>query len=55
MEELRAFWLDEEGAVTVEVILILLVLIALVLLFKKQLLSVVENILSKVTSQSNKV
>ncbi len=55
MDELRAFWNDEEGAVTVEVILILLVLIALVLLFKKQLLSVVENILDKVTTQTDTV
>lgn len=55
MNELRAFWCDEEGAVTVEVILILLVLIALVLLFKNQLISVVKNILDKVTSQSDTV
>ncbi|MDO4477428.1 MAG: Flp1 family type IVb pilin [Lachnospiraceae bacterium] len=55
MGELRAFWCEEDGAVTVEVILVLLVLIALVLLFKKQLISVVNSILSKVSDQSDSV
>lgn len=55
MDEIREFMKDEAGVTTVEIILVLLVLIALVLIFKKQLLSLVNSILSKVTSQSNEV
>ena len=55
MSELQAFWQDESGVTVVEIILVLLVLIALVLLFKKQLVSLVGDILAKVTSQSNSV
>ena len=53
--ELRSFWLEEDGVGVVEIILILVVLISLVLLFKKQLTSLVKSILSKITSQSNSV
>ena len=55
MNELRQFIYEEDGVGVVEIILILLVLIALVLIFKKQLTSLVNNILSKATSQSNQV
>ncbi|MGI6020678.1 MAG: Flp1 family type IVb pilin [Lachnospiraceae bacterium] len=55
MHSFREFILEEDGVGVVEIILVLLVLIALVLLFKKQLTSVVKNILSKVESQSNSV
>ena len=39
----------------VEVILILVVLIGLVLIFKKQLVSLVNSLMEKVTNQSNTV
>lgn len=55
MSELSSFWLEEDGVATVEIVLILLVLIAFVLLFKSQLTSVLKNILSKVSNQSNNV
>ena len=48
--------LEEEDAVgVVEVILILVVLIGLVLIFKKQLVSLVNSLMEKVTNQSNTV
>ena len=57
MRKLREFakdFLQEEDAVgVVEIILILVVLIGLVMIFKDQLTSLVENILSKITKQSN--
>ena len=57
MRKLREFakdFLQEEDAVgVVEIILILVVLIGLVMIFKEQLTSLVENILSKITKQSN--
>jgi Flp pilus assembly pilin Flp len=55
MNELAALMKDETGVTTVEIILILLVLIALVLIFKKQLISLVNSILGKVTSQGESV
>ena len=59
MQQLRAFahsFLAEEDAVgVVEIILILVVLISLVAVFKKQLTSLVNSILSKVTKNSNAI
>ena len=59
MRKLREFakdFLQEEDAVgVVEIILILVVLIGLVMIFKDQLSSLVENILSKITKQSNSI
>lgn len=59
MRKLREFakdFLQEEDAVgVVEIILILVVLIGLVMIFKGQLTSLVENILSKITKQSNSI
>ena len=59
MRKLREFakdFLQEEDAVgVVEIILILVVLIGLVMIFKDQITSLVENILSKITKQSNSI
>lgn len=55
MNQGKAFLKDETGATTVEIILIIVVLISLVIIFKKQLTSVVTNILNKVATQSSSV
>ena len=59
MRKLREFakdFLQEEDAVgVVEIILILVFIIGLVMIFKDQLTSLVENILSKITKQSNSI
>lgn len=55
MEHVQSFLEEEEGVGVVEIILILVVLISLVVLFKKQLTSLVKNILSKIVSQSNSI
>ncbi len=55
LEVIRDFFLEEDAVSTVEIILILVVLIALVVIFKEQLTSLVKTILSKVTTQSNKI
>ena len=44
--------LDDQGVSVVEIILILVVLIALVMIFKKQLTSLVNSIFEKITSES---
>ncbi len=51
----RDFLKDEDGMGTVEIILIIVVLIGLVVIFKKQLNSLVKNIFSTITEQSNQV
>lgn len=55
MELIRRFFVEEDALGTVELILIIVVLIGLVMIFKKQLTSLVNNILSKITSQSNSI
>lgn len=51
----KAFAREEEAVGVVEIILILVVLISLVIIFKDQLTSLVESILSKITKQSNSI
>ncbi|HIT66646.1 MAG TPA: holin, BlyA family protein [Candidatus Merdisoma merdipullorum] len=51
----RRLWKEEDGIGTVEMILILVVLIALVIIFKNQLTSLVNEIFDKITSQSRLV
>ena len=46
---------NEEGITTVEVILLLVVLIAVVLVFKEQILELVETIMEKITKQAARV
>ena len=51
----REFLQEEDAVGVVEIILILVVLIGLVMIFKDQLTSLVKNILSKITKQSNSI
>ena len=53
MNHVRDFIREEDGIGVVEIILILVVLIGLVIIFKKQLTSLVKSIFSKITSQRN--
>lgn len=46
---------NEQGIGVVEVILILVVLIALVLIFKTQIKQLVESIMDKITSEANAI
>lgn len=55
MKLMKEFWKEEDAVGVVEIILILVVLIGLVLIFKQQLTSLVKDILSKVTKQSNSI
>lgn len=49
------FWKEEDGIGVVEMILILVVLIGLVIIFKSQLTTLVNNIFDKITSQSGTI
>lgn len=50
---IREIFTEEDGVGVVEVILILVVLIGLVIIFKSQLTSLVQNIFKKITSESS--
>lgn len=55
MNKWKQFLKEEDGIGTVEIILILVVLIGLVIIFKKQLTSLVNDIFSKITSQAGRI
>lgn len=55
MNYLKKLYADEEGMGVVEVVLIIIVLVGLVIIFKDQITSLVKSILSKMTSQANKI
>lgn len=55
MKYLIDFWKDEEGIGVVEIILILVVLVALVLLFKGKITSVVNNAFSTFEKDSGSI
>ena len=51
----KQFLREEDGMGTVEVILIIVVLGGLVIIFKDQLTKIINNLFSKITSQTNKI
>ena len=53
MKLLKEFIEDQDGVGVVEIILILVVLIGLVLIFKSQLTALVNDIFSRIISQSS--
>lgn len=55
LKGLRELWAEEEGMGTVEVILIIVVLVGLVLVFRKQLTTLVNNLFSKITQQADSI
>ena len=55
MKNFRNFMKEEEGMGTVEIVLIIVVLVALVAIFKNSIKSLVEKILKKVTDNANKI
>ena len=55
MRNLRSFIKDEDGMGTVDIVLIIVVLIALVAIFKDSIKKLVEGILKKITTNANKI
>ncbi len=49
------FFKEEDGVGVIEVVLILVVLIGLVVIFKKQITTLLENIFKEINSQSKEV
>lgn len=55
LKDFREFIMEEDGMGTVEIILIIVVLIGLVIIFKKQLRALVNTVFKKITEDSNTV
>lgn len=51
----KAIMKDRAGITSVEIILILVVLVGLVLIFKEQMTTIVNNIFKTITTQSGKI
>ena len=54
-KEVIAFWNDEEGVTVIEIVLILVVVIGLVLIFKSQINTLLNNIFKQINSKSKEV
>lgn len=53
--EIKAFLWDEQGVGVIELVLILVVLIGLVIIFKKQITTLLQNIFKEINNQSKEV
>ena len=54
-KEIIAFWNDEEGVTVIEIVLRLVVVIGLVLIFKSQINTLLNNIFKQINSKSKEV
>lgn len=54
-KELAAFLKKEDGVGVIEIVLILVVLIGLVIIFKKQITTLLNNVFKEINSQSKEV
>ena len=54
-KEIREFWKDEQGVGVIELVLVLVVLIGFVIIFKKQITTLLQNIFKEINSQSKEV
>lgn len=55
IKKMKEFFRDESGMGVVEIVLIIIVLVGLVVIFKKQITTLVNTILAKMTSQANQI
>lgn len=54
-KELAAFLKEEDGVGVIKIVLILVVLIGLVIIFKKQITTLLNNVFKEINSQSKEV
>ncbi len=54
-EEMQAWFNEEDGIGVIEVVLILVVLIGLVIIFKKQITTLLNNVFKEINKQSKEV
>ncbi len=54
-QEWKAFMVDDSGLGTIEIVLILVVLIGLVVIFRKQITTLLESIFKEINKQAKEV
>ena len=52
---IKRFAMDEKGLSTVEVILILVVLVTLVIIFREEMIEIVEDVFKAITNKIKKI
>lgn len=55
LQEVKNFCADQDGIGVIEIVLILVVLIGLVIIFKKQINTLLESIFKEINNQSKEV
>lgn len=55
LKNFKQFLAEEDGMGTVEVILIIVVLVSLVIIFKKQITDIVNGLFEKISNQTGKI
>lgn len=55
INDMKAFLLNEDGVGVIEVVLILVVLIGLVIIFKSQITTLLNNVFKEINKQSKEV
>lgn len=55
VDGVKTFWKDESGMGTVEVILIIVVLIGLVIVFKKEISGIVEDVFKTIRAETRQI
>lgn len=54
-KEIAAFWFEEKGVTVIEIVLILVVVIGLVIIFKSQINTLLNNIFKQINNKSKEV
>ena len=52
---IREFWLEDDGVAVIEIVLILVILVGLTIIFKKQINTLLDNIFKQINSKSKEV
>lgn len=55
MNQIKAFWKEEDGIGVVEIVLILVILIMLVVIFRTQITTIVTNAFSQINSGASTI
>lgn len=55
MEAIRSYYEEEDAVSTIEIVLILVVLIALVVIFRRQLLKLINSVFNSINSSATEI
>ena len=55
MEQIKAFWEEEDGVGIIEIILILVILIMIIVIFREQITSIVKNAFKEINGGADSV